>query len=86
MQNKDFASEKAQLLRSIEEASAETGQEIELRIEPASSDSLRTVVTLGCRALHFAGHGHPDFLCFEDGRGGGHAIDTEVSLASERAC
>ena len=50
-------------VRSIYPSTAPRGAQ--LRVEPATSDSLRTMVTLGCAALHFAGHGHPDFLCFE---------------------
>ena len=78
----DFAREKALLKKSVRDAALETGREIELRVEPATADSLRSMVTLGCAALHFAGHGHPDFLCFEDGRGGAHALDA----AALRAC
>ena len=77
----DFAREKALLKKSVRDAALETGREIELRVEPATADSLRSMVTLGCAALHFAGHGHPDFLCFEDGRGGAHALDAAALRA-----
>ena len=36
----------------------------------ATTESLRTALSLGCRALHFSGHGKPGGLCFEDGRSG----------------
>ena len=77
----DFAREKALLKKSVRDAALETGREIELRVEPATADSLRSMVTLGCAALHFAGHGHPEFLCFEDGRGGAHALDAAALRA-----
>ena len=50
------------------------GRSIEVRVEAATSDTLRTLVTLGSRALHYSGHGHPDFLSFENGRGGNSLI------------
>ena len=34
-------------------------------------------MTLGCQALHYSGHGHRQFLTFEDGKGGLHWISTE---------
>jgi hypothetical protein len=36
----------------------------------ATTDTIRTAVTMGCRALHISGHGHPDFIWFEDGLAG----------------
>ena len=43
----------------------------------ATLDALRSVFTLGARVVHFAGHGHPNFLCFEDARGGAVALSPE---------
>ena len=68
----------AMLLASLSEGCDEVGRQIELRVRAATTDSLRSVVTLGSRAIHYAGHGHPDFLSFEDGRGGVHAVDVDV--------
>eukprot|EP00964_Phaeocystis_antarctica_P045726 scaffold26336_cov63-Phaeocystis_antarctica.AAC.2 len=32
-------------------------REISITFETATTDALRTVVTMGCRALHYSGHG-----------------------------
>jgi hypothetical protein len=48
----------------------QASRNVELHFNFATTETLRTVVTLGCRALHFSGHGHPDWLNFEDGEGG----------------
>lgn len=45
-------------------------RDIDLHFNFATTDQLRTAVTLGCKALHFSGHGHPEWLNFEDGRSG----------------
>mmetsp|Transcript_14549 Transcript_14549/g.58078 ORF Transcript_14549/g.58078 Transcript_14549/m.58078 type:complete len:1257 (-) Transcript_14549:1342-5112(-) len=50
----------------------------EATLRYATLDALRSVVTLGCRAIHFAGHGHPEFLCFEDGKGGAVAASNDA--------
>jgi len=70
----DFETESQKLFDSLKEAN----KAIEVRVEAASTDYLRTLVTLGCRALHFTGHGNPDFLAFEDGKGGTQPIDAEI--------
>jgi hypothetical protein len=67
----DFAAERYWLFDSLNEA----GRAIEVRVEAATADNLRTLVTLGCRALHYSGHGHEDFLAFEDGRGATYELD-----------
>jgi hypothetical protein len=74
VQSLDWQKEKNLLLDAIQEGCQESGQEIHVRIDPATADSMRTLVTLGCHAIHFTGHGSPDFLCFEDGRGGVHPL------------
>ncbi|RLN32625.1 hypothetical protein BBJ28_00000423 [Nothophytophthora sp. Chile5] len=40
----------------------------------ANTDHFRTMVTIGCRALHFSGHGDENHLYFEDGMGLVHPI------------
>lgn len=40
----------------------------------ANTENFRTIVTLGCRALHFSGHGDENNLYFEDGVGLVHPI------------
>ena len=34
-----------------------SAREISITFETATTDALRTVVTMGCRALHYSGHG-----------------------------
>ncbi|GAB9469286.1 hypothetical protein Gpo141_00006568 [Globisporangium polare] len=40
----------------------------------ANTENFRTMVTIGCRALHFSGHGDEKHLYFEDGMGLVHPI------------
>lgn len=40
----------------------------------ANTNTFRAMVTLGCRALHFSGHGDENHLYFEDGMGLVHPI------------
>uniref|UniRef100_K3WVI5 FHA domain-containing protein n=1 Tax=Globisporangium ultimum (strain ATCC 200006 / CBS 805.95 / DAOM BR144) TaxID=431595 RepID=K3WVI5_GLOUD len=40
----------------------------------ANTENFRTIVTIGCRALHFSGHGDEKHLYFEDGMGLVHPI------------
>ncbi|CAK4570003.1 unnamed protein product [Aphanomyces euteiches] len=49
-------------------------REVTLSVQFATSDSLRSLMTLGCRAFHFSGHGSPQHLYFEDGLGTVHPI------------
>lgn len=67
----DFSTERDCLFDSFHEA----GRALKVRVAPATADNFRTLVTLGCRVLHYSGHGHPDFLAFEDGKGGMHGLD-----------
>jgi len=66
----DFATERERLRNTF----AEAGVAVSVRFEAATTDLLRTVTTLGTRALHYSGHGEPGFLAFEDGRGGTHSV------------
>jgi hypothetical protein len=52
-------------------------RDIDLHFNFATTDQLRSAVTLGCKALHFSGHGHPDWLNFEDGRSGLQIVTVE---------
>jgi len=70
----DFEAERDLIFESLKE----TGRSIEVRTEAATADNFSTLVLLGCRALHYSGHGHPDFLAFEDGRGEAHPLDPET--------
>lgn len=62
----DYANEREVLVHVFKEAQ----RDISVRFDFATTDILRSAVTLGCRALHFSGHGHPQCLNFEDGRSG----------------
>eukprot|EP01041_Mallomonas_annulata_P000472 gene472-882_t len=62
----DVAGERETLLQVFREAQ----RDVTVSFDFATTDTLRTAVTLGCRALHFSGHGHPHCLNFEDGRSG----------------
>ena len=48
----------------------EAHRDVALHFDFATTNRLRTLLSLGCRALHFSGHGLPNGLCFEDGRSG----------------
>ena len=70
----DFKREKDIISKSL----MQTGISIEIRSDFATSDNFRTMVLLGCQALHFSGHGLPGVLAFEDGRGGAHLIEADL--------
>ena len=61
-----FDQEREQLMQSL----MESGSDIIPRFDFCTTDTLRTAVTLGARALHYSGHGHRNQLTFEDGAGG----------------
>jgi len=48
-----------------------------LRFDFATVELLLNSVTTGFNIIHFSGHGHPDFLLFEDGNGGCHVLDKD---------
>ena len=92
----DVAKEKSLLRKTFLEAD----RSVSVRSDVATSSNLRRLMTLGCRAIHYTGHGDPGYLAFEDGRGQTHAISPEslgdlvgaggsgarVSLAFVSAC
>lgn len=63
----------------------EVHRDISVCFEFATTDSLRTALSIGCRALHFSGHGHPQCLNFEDGRGGLQLVSVETLTRLLRA-
>ncbi|KAJ1448221.1 hypothetical protein M885DRAFT_590994 [Pelagophyceae sp. CCMP2097] len=73
----DTENEQQELESALREGCRDTGAEIELQVRFATLEALRSVVTLGARCIHFAGHGHPNFLAFEDLRGGAVALSNE---------
>ena len=58
----------------VEQVIRRSNRKIELMFEYASTKTLRNMVTLGHRALHFSGHGFKDSLAFEDEHGGLHMV------------
>lgn len=48
----------------------EASRDIELWFDNATPDRLLAAVSKRCRCLHYSGHGHKDYLPFEDGKGG----------------
>ena len=57
---------------------ATSGREIAISFEPATTDALRRVVTMGTTVLHYSGHGEETFLAFEDGHGGTHMLTPQL--------
>jgi tetratricopeptide (TPR) repeat protein len=62
----DFTEERERLMEALRDA----GRAIAVEVTPCTADAFRRALTLGCRALHYSGHGHPDFLAFEDDEAG----------------
>ncbi len=50
---------------------------VTLRVGTATVDELSRGIADGFNILHFSGHGHEEFLAFEDGKGGSHAVTGE---------
>jgi len=67
----DFESELSLLFNTLNEAH----KSIRLRMEVATSDNLLRLLTMGCRAIHYTGHGLPSCLAFEDDEGRMHPMD-----------
>jgi hypothetical protein len=61
IQKLDFDSERALLFKALDNAR----KAVTLRMECATADNLRALVTMGCRTLHYTGHGLPSCLAFE---------------------
>lgn len=70
----DLDFEQSLLFESLNEAN----KSINVRIEAATTRNLRTLVTRGCKGIHYSGHGDESCLAFEDGKGAIHAIDPVV--------
>jgi hypothetical protein len=68
--------------REITDMLASAGREIAVSFEPATTDALRRVATMGVRVLHYSGHGEEDFLAFEDGSGGTHKLTPALLAAT----
>lgn len=66
IQTLDYPGERDTLIQAFREVSRDIG----VRFDFATTDTLRTALSLGVKMLHFSGHGHPHCLNFEDGRSG----------------
>ena len=67
----DFDKERNLICDSMREAR----RNLKVRFEHATTDRLRTLVTLGqCCGMHYSGHGDRQFLSMEDGRGSAHFV------------
>ena len=74
MDTLDFDKERQLICDSMREAK----RALRLRFEHATTDRLRTLVTLGCCVgLHYSGHGDAAYLSMEDGRGAAHFVGVE---------
>jgi hypothetical protein len=60
----DYTSERELLMQVFKEVH----RDVNVHFDFATTDTLRTALSFGCKALHFSGHGIPKGLCFEDGR------------------
>ncbi len=61
IQTLDYRAERETLEQAFREASRDIG----VRFDFATTDTLRTALSLGVKVLHFSGHGHPHCLNFE---------------------
>ena len=62
----DFDMERELMWQCLKEAS----RDIELSFDSATHDRLLATMTKRCSCLHYSGHGHQQYLPFEDGSGG----------------
>lgn len=62
----DYTNERELLIQVFKEVH----RDVSVHFDFATTDTLRTALSFGCKALHFSGHGIPKGLCFEDGRAG----------------
>eukprot|EP00981_Chlorochromonas_danica_P015436 scaffold12089_cov176-Ochromonas_danica.AAC.14 len=69
----DYSSERDTLIQVFKEVH----RDVAVHFDFATTDRLRTMLSFGCRALHFSGHGLPYGLCFEDGRSGLQVIKAQ---------
>eukprot|EP00567_Pseudictyota_dubia_P001218 CAMPEP_0197465762 /NCGR_PEP_ID=MMETSP1175-20131217/64707_1 /TAXON_ID=1003142 /ORGANISM="Triceratium dubium, Strain CCMP147" /LENGTH=193 /DNA_ID=CAMNT_0043001785 /DNA_START=118 /DNA_END=699 /DNA_ORIENTATION=+ len=74
----DFDKEREILSDSLIDA-RKVGAKIDLCFETATTEALVACLeTNRSAALHFSCHGYPEGLCFEDGAGGTHWVDSKV--------
>lgn len=68
----DGEAEREAIAKALEERRAHDDQRERVSVEfrAATTEALQAALTSGARVLHYSGHGHPQCLTFEDGRGG----------------
>ena len=69
----DFDMERELLWQCMKEAS----RDIEVTFDNAHHSRLLATLTKRCSCLHYSGHGHPNYLPFEDGMGGPNWLDVD---------
>lgn len=69
----DFDMERELMWQCLKEAS----RDIELSFDSATHDRLLATITKRCSCLHYSGHGHQQYLPFEDGAGGPYWFKVE---------
>jgi len=74
-------------IEKVKGALKETGKNLVMRSSVATVETFSSIATLGCRALHFAGHGQGSALCLERSTGAvSHCVSGKelVELLSSR--
>jgi len=69
----DFKMERELIWGCLKEAS----RDIELSFDNATHNRLLATMTKRCGCLHYSGHGHENYLPFEDGTGGPHWLQID---------
>ena len=69
----DFTVERELLWQCLSEAM----RDISLSFDCATHDRLLATMAKRCSCLHYSGHGHQNYLPFENGRGGPHWLEVE---------
>eukprot|EP01038_Epipyxis_sp_PR26KG_P008817 gene8817-11905_t len=69
----DYSAERDILIQVFKEVH----RDVNVHFDFATTDTLRTLLSLNCKALHFSGHGIPNGLCFEDKQGGLQVISVQ---------
>ncbi|MDO8473572.1 MAG: CHAT domain-containing protein [Dehalococcoidia bacterium] len=64
--------EQQTLLKTLQES----GRALHVRFDIATTDNLSRGLAAGANVLHFSGHGAPEGVAFEDGRGGPHLLSS----------
>ena len=66
-----------QEIELLRESLRDAHRQLHFRVDVATPQNLRTVATNGAVMIHYSGHGSPDILAFENGRGEVHRLEVE---------